>query len=327
MNEHDIRFKKTALNIGTTLLLFLALYHIVYSNVCWYLQTNLYFKFQNTTIANIVTELSSGVLYLAVFLIPAFLCLALNKKNEKKSRERLKPRCSPAVMALTVLASIGIIMGAAYVNSILASILGVSGNVLPTDNEMSLADFILSTVTVALVPGFCEEFLFRKTILSSLLPYGEGFAIIASSVLFGLMHQNILQIFYATMAGIVLGCAYSRTRSFLCVFLIHFFNNFTSVIGQYFASDFNEKTSNILGTTFTAIILIAGIASVSVLMLKETQSKSVYTNGSFEKIEIPSVNYVKYELAANPTTKLFLSPTVLIFTIISSSLCIATLFL
>ncbi len=321
MNDHDIRFKKTALNIGTALLIFIALYHTVYRSVYWLFNTNLYFKFQSVTIANIVTELCLGLLYCAVFLIPALICLALNKKIDKKIQIKPKSRRSPTVMVLIIFASIGIITAAAYVNSILASLFNVSGSVMPLENAMTFTDFLLSTITIAVVPAFCEEFLFRKTILSALSPFGEVFAIISSSILFGLMHQNILQIFYATMAGLVIGCAYSRTRSFLCVFLIHFSNNFVSVLQQYLASNLSEKSANILGITITFLVLSVGIVSACALMIKESNEKKIYVDGSFERIEIPSPNYVKYPLSANPAKKLFLSPTVLIFTIISLLLC------
>lgn len=327
MNEHDKKFKKNAQNIGVALLVFIAMYQTLYIPIYQIFHAIVHPSLGSGTVANIVTEISTGLMYLAVFLVPALICLRLNKNVEAKAYVRPKPKCSPSMMTLTVFACIGIITAAAYVNSILASALGVSGNVLPTENEMAFVDFLLSAITLALVPGFCEEFLFRKTILSALSPYGEGFAIIASSILFGLMHQNVLQIFYATMAGIVLGCAYSRTRSFLCVFLIHFSNNLISVIQQFFASNYSEKTSNILGITLTLIVFAAGFASVLMLIIKEAEQKKTCTDGFFEKIEIPSVNYTKYELSTNQAKAFFLSPTVLIFTIISASLCLAQIFL
>ena len=327
MNENDIKFKKTALNIGVSLLIFFAVYQTAYADINWLFRTSLYFKFPNETIANIVTEVTMGAAYLAIFLIPALICERLNKKVEKKPQVCPTPCRSPKIFVLTIFAAIGIITAMAYVNSILATTFGVSGSLIQNDSKMTLVDFLLSTLTVSLIPGFCEEFLFRRTILKSLLPYGEGFAIITSALLFGLMHQNLLQIFYATMAGIVLGCAYSRTRSFLCVFLIHSANNFTSVIQEVFANNFSEKMSNLLGVTFTLVILLASAASILILMIKETDRKRIYREGSFGRIDIPSPSYTKKELSMNPTATVFLSPTVLIFTIASVCFCIYRIFI
>lgn len=75
MNEHDIRFKKTALNIGTALLIFIGFYQILYRTAYWYFKVYLYSHFPNETIANIVIELSLGFLYCVIFsVLPLFAC-------------------------------------------------------------------------------------------------------------------------------------------------------------------------------------------------------------------------------------------------------------
>lgn len=257
---------------------------------------------------------------------PALICLSLNKKADNEVETKQKAIRSPKIIVPIIFASLGIIMGAAYVNSIMAAAFDISGSIMPVDTPIDLTQFLLNTVTVALVPAFCEEFLFRKTILSALSPYGEGFAIISSAVLFGLMHQNVLQIFYATMAGIVIGYVYLKTRSFLCVFLIHFTNNFVSVIQQSFESNFREEISILIETTMTLIILLTGIISVLVLMIRESYNKKIYIEEAFESIQVPSVNFRKYEISSSPTRKFFSSPTVIIFTIISLLICLTSIY-
>lgn len=69
-----------------------------------------------------------------------------------------------------------------------------------------------------------EELLFRGYILRTLKPYGKRFAILASAILFGLFHGNLLQAPYAIAVGLVLGYVaveYSITWSVL----LHMFNN------------------------------------------------------------------------------------------------------
>ena len=50
-----------------------------------------------------------------------------------------------------------------------------------------------------------EEVVYRGFVMKSLSKYGKGFAIIVSSIFFGLMHGNLLQGAFAFCVGIVLG--------------------------------------------------------------------------------------------------------------------------
>ncbi len=69
-----------------------------------------------------------------------------------------------------------------------------------------------------------EEILFRGYILRSLRPYGKRFAVMASAVLFGLFHGNLLQAPYAIFAGLLLGYA-AVEYSLLWAVYLHMFNN------------------------------------------------------------------------------------------------------
>ena len=48
----------------------------------------------------------------------------------------------------------------------------------------------MNALATAVVPLFVEEFLFRGVILSQFRKYGDVFAVIASALLFGLLHRN-----------------------------------------------------------------------------------------------------------------------------------------
>ena len=56
-----------------------------------------------------------------------------------------------------------------------------------------------------------EELLFRKALLDRLKPYGEGFAILASALLFALVHGNLFQMLYAFAVGGFFGYVALRT--------------------------------------------------------------------------------------------------------------------
>ena len=325
MHTNDNNLKKTATHIGIALLAFLGLYYALVRGVYILISAIVISLELDRVVSSIIIQLSQGILYCAAFVVPAIIYKALSRKNKKDLCVR--SNLSPTNTILTVIAAISIISTAAYINSWLVSIFGIQQNIAQTSEPSSWVDFLLLTFTLAIVPAFCEEILFRKTILGALLPYGEGFAIISSALIFGLMHQNILQIFYTTMAGIVIGYAYAKTRSYLCVFLIHFVNNFTSVIQEIIYTNLSDPYATFLIAIMSATILLSGAISVFVLMIKEKNRKDIYATGSFEKILLPSENFVKKKTSFNCTQKLFSSPCVMIFTIICILLCIFTAFI
>lgn len=69
-----------------------------------------------------------------------------------------------------------------------------------------------------------EEFVFRGYVMKKLLPFGKEFAIVISAILFGLIHGNFLQGFFAVGAGLVLGYA-AVEYSMKWAVLIHILNN------------------------------------------------------------------------------------------------------
>lgn len=72
-----------------------------------------------------------------------------------------------------------------------------------------------------------EEFIFRKTLIDRLKPYGEVMAIVISAMMFGLLHGNFSQMFYACGIGLVFGTIYSRTGrlrySVICHMVVNLF--------------------------------------------------------------------------------------------------------
>jgi membrane protease YdiL (CAAX protease family) len=182
---------------------------------------------------------------------------------------------------------------------------------------MTLLQFFLAVFTTAIVPAVCEEFLFRSTILENLLPYGKNFAIFTSALLFGLMHQTFYQIFYTTMAGLILGWAYSKTRSYLCVFLIHFCNNFISVFQEFVLSNLNEELGTLVYLLIESTVILLGAFSIIIICIKEKRKKDIYTDGSFGMLLEASDNYKEKQLSFDAAKAFFISPTVLIYTILT----------
>lgn len=91
-------------------------------------------------------------------------------------------------------------------------------NELTVDNTLNAVILFIQLVVIA--PLF-EEFWFRGVVMESLRPYGNGFAIFVSALLFGMTHANFQQFFYATVLGIGLGYIAVSTGSIIPTMIMH----------------------------------------------------------------------------------------------------------
>ena len=130
--------------------------------------------------------------------------------------------------------------------------------------------FLFGVVFVAVMPALFEEFVHRGLILrgtSEIVGYKK--AIIISSILFGLMHLNISQFFYATILGILMGLVATMTRSIWPAVIIHFCNNFINVFMSY--AEATNLTSfsltNILNTIANQSMILFFVAVVIIVLL------------------------------------------------------------
>ncbi len=132
----------------------------------------------------------------------------------------------------------------------------------------------VSLISVALVPAISEEMFFRGLILSKLKPFGDGFAIFASSLLFALMHGNFVQIPFTLFVGLTLGYVTVYSGSMLPAMLIHFSNNAYSVLADvlytnYHSFNLNELAVNIIVMGFLIVSITLGIISAVILSSKD----------------------------------------------------------
>lgn len=99
------------------------------------------------------------------------------------------------------------------------------------DHLLELSKKILATGWVGVVPvvlfiPILEELVFRKICIVALLTEVKPiWAIILSSVLFGLLHVQPVQILGASILGVVFGCVFYLTRRTLPSIILHVANN------------------------------------------------------------------------------------------------------
>lgn len=119
--------------------------------------------------------------------------------------------------------------------------------------------FALIFLAIAVLPALVEEFALRGIVMGSLRRYGDGFAIIISAALFGLMHGNLVQIPFAFVVGLGLGFIAIKSGSVWTASLVHFINNLSSVLMSYAFLDLPVDMQNVIYVAVGAVWLILGI--------------------------------------------------------------------
>lgn len=95
--------------------------------------------------------------------------------------------------------------------------------------QMSEQPFILNLLLGCVLAPLAEELLFRKTLMDRLRPWGEGFALVASALLFSLSHANFYQMLYAFTVGVILGGVYLKTGQVKYTMALHAGLNLVSI--------------------------------------------------------------------------------------------------
>ncbi|MDP4120363.1 MAG: type II CAAX endopeptidase family protein [Bacillota bacterium] len=214
----------------------------------------------NLDIPSSFESLIDGTVSLLSLFVSTIIICAIKKIHP---REFISFRRDKSVnIASVIFIGISICMLANLATSLLASNLNMFGlnyTIPDTTQFNSPFDIVTAIFSVCVVPAFVEEFAFRGFILHSLRKHGDSFAIFASALLFGLLHGNFTQAPFAFIVGLVLGYVVVKTNSLLPAMLIHFFNNFYSVVMD-FISNLNFITSEVFSiisdATLIAIIII-----------------------------------------------------------------------
>lgn len=137
---------------------------------------------------------------------------------------------------------------------------------------------IASLFYFALLPGICEESLFRGFVLGGLNnSTGKWKAILLSGVMFGIFHLDPYRLLSTTILGILFGYITVTTGSIFPAMLAHFLNNSMAII----LSNYGERLRAIKwltqGTHVPIHLLVAAVAIVGLSLLlirRQSQRKN-----------------------------------------------------
>ena len=201
------------------------------------------FSFVNNAVYDTIfsTILQVGIM----FVLPITLYTILRKQKLKTTFSDFKYKSiSPLSVLYCIIIGIGCYLLNLAIASFFSGLIHLFGyETVPTISSGSgdannAWGLLLNLLLVAVFPAICEENVHRGMLLNGYSSLGIKRAVILSSVMFGLLHLNINQFFYATILGFLIAMADVMCMSIVPGIIIHFLNN---GLGIYlnFATDKN----------------------------------------------------------------------------------------
>jgi membrane protease YdiL (CAAX protease family) len=220
-----------------------------------------------------------------MFILPISLMLLIYKKGLK---ETFKFIGFKKISLNSVLIAIAIGFLAFFLNLVISTVfnglIGFFGYNPAGDGSSVSYDTLFklfkALFLVAVLPSIFEEIVHRGILLKGYSKeIGVRKALIYSSILFGLMHLNIGQVFYATAMGFLIGTTAIVSGSIIPAIIVHFMNNAMNVylayasqnqvIGQNFYNSINDflQSSNPAFTFVASFLFLALLVFLTTYLL------------------------------------------------------------
>lgn len=184
-------------------------------------------------------------------------------------------KVKPLVFVALVLAGFSLAILANLPSQIILTGVGVSAKESAVNGFLSeftktnlTLDIIFSFFRRAFLPAFLEEIVFRGLLLGVLRRFGDGYAILFSSLLFSLFHGNLSQAIFTFIVGLILGYIMVRSNNIIIPMIVHFMNNaFSVLIGilSHAIADFSAINPYI----FLSIYLLGAISLFYLIFLQK----------------------------------------------------------
>lgn len=213
-----------------------------YTNLIYFIIITLIVTIRICADLELFTFLGDGVNYIMgfvtqiglFFLLPLFLFKYFNKVTFRETFSFLGFK---KISFKMILVSVGLgvvvfflnVYVSSFFNMIIQSLGYTPNSSLGGEMGVGAGALFLNLFVTAILPAVCEEFLHRGMLLKGNSPRGMLKSILISGFLFGLLHLNIEQFFYATLIGLFLGYLCWGCNSIYPCMIVHFMNNAISV--------------------------------------------------------------------------------------------------
>lgn len=161
-------------------------------------------------------------------------------------------------------------------------------------------EFLIIVISNSVLVPVIEEYMFRGVVFSYLRRYGTVYAVVASSLLFGIAHPSPEQSVFAFAFGLLSAFTVVVTGNIKTGIILHAANNLVYVIESYTfgtAADSILRAINILlfGLGFAGIYYMlrnGGYMDVFRQNTSEIDKKAVFLPGLREVVTLPGVVYI-----------------------------------
>lgn len=182
--------------------------------------------------------------YLSTFLIQGIVMFGLpvilyslfvSKSAKQTFKDFGFKKISLSILGLSI--CLGFVLF--FINNYVADIFYTILSFLGYDNSVNISLSVggkigLEFLLTAIIPGICEEVLHRGMFMRGCQKQGfTRYGLLFSSLLFGLIHLNIQQFFYAMILGALMSIVVIVADSIYPAMIIHFMNNALSLYFSY----------------------------------------------------------------------------------------------
>lgn len=181
----------------------------------------------------------------------------------------LAEKVKPVYLALAALVGILTLFAFAPVATLVTSGLSALGFTGSTaQSATSIGELIAYICVSALLPAFCEEFLFRGHVARGFSGKGYLFGVLASSALFAVMHGSPVQLVYQFFLGAVCSLLVIFTRSLWTSVIAHFISNLAVLLLDYGLTSAGIDYVTLTGASAGIMVgtAVAGIAALVAIM-------------------------------------------------------------
>ena len=213
----------------------------------------------------------AGIAYVPVNVIVAFLVMKISKTGRITDYIK-KPKISGLDIFLATVSCVAIscvnsliMKGLDFLSSSDDSDPGALDNMVESGLFSGSPIVIIGSLLYIVILGpITEEILLRGCVLPCTSHISPRFGVIVSSILFGLMHGNIPQIYNATMLGFLIGYVTIKCKSLIPGMIMHIANNFVSIAESYLM-EFFPKHAEVLDILFSFAIAACGVVCIIIL--------------------------------------------------------------
>ncbi len=259
----------------------MAMVGLIYQTIVTLFQASRYFgnleKIQKAT-ENFMAR--DGSYYLIAVCAGVFIFWVYRDGKLFKSDLRMQKRAMTSktfgiVLSFLLLGQLGFVL----FNQIFETIFNLFGFTMLKAVESASAgsDSVSMLLYASFFGPVSEELIFRGAGLRTFEKYGKIFAILMSSLLFGLFHGNFPQFFFATFVGIIFSYV-TLEYSILWAMAFHIFNNL--VIGDgltYVYSFLPDSVASLLHL----IILLIGASIAAIFLFKNKTDIKRYVRETY----------------------------------------------